>query len=160
MLTNLKLNGLSVKLNCSNFKVYSYCRNVRFRVCIISKSAKSKIRKIPLCLTIYFSPEKEARFPYAGVADKEELEKVVTEIATLLTGQGVFLSLSILPLTHSIKSADVKGTSEIESIRADTYYSGFIVDMVDSVWDQLLLSETRKGLKFLQSSEHWVADSE
>ena len=77
--SNLKLNGLSVKLNSSNFEVYSYCRNVRFRICVIRESERQWICRRKFNWTAQWSPEKETRFPHTGVTNKEELEQVVTE---------------------------------------------------------------------------------
>ena len=38
----LKFNSFPIKLNCSNFEVHPYCRNVRFGICVISKSRKEQ----------------------------------------------------------------------------------------------------------------------
>ena len=101
--SNLKLDGLSVKLNSSNFEIYSYRGNVRFSICVIRKSAreincKSKFRCLTQC-----SPEKETRFPHTGVTNKEELEQVVTEKKKRIKHWSkVFNFVTILPLpTHS-----------------------------------------------------------
>ena len=63
----LKLYRLSVKLNCSDFKIYSYCRNVRFRICVVSKSANNlmcndcKIFEQNYC----YKPQEKARLSNA-----------------------------------------------------------------------------------------------
>ena len=108
--SNLKLDGLSVKLNSSNFEIYSYRGNVRFCICVIRKSAreincKSKFRCITQC-----SPEKETRFPHTGVTNKEELEQVVTEKKKRIKHWSkVFNFVTILPLpTHKVSWCEGK----------------------------------------------------
>jgi hypothetical protein len=56
---NLKLNGLSIKLDCANFEIDTNSGNVRLRVRVVRE------------------PEQQTRLSDAGISDQEKLEEVI-----------------------------------------------------------------------------------